>query len=296
MMGTPVYMAPEQCRGLKTIGDRADVYALGVMLYEMLASRPPFWAEAPGDVIGMHMFQPPPSIRQFVPDVDQRLERLLESMLQKDPQVRPAMAEVGRVLKELGHLTSEVMPMRLAGVQEARSAPEPPISNSGQRRFPSPRPESPPPAAASPPALAAALMSQTDPDATKQFLELAPTSRQPVVQIGAQVAAKIQAEAQRLAPMAQPLEAAGASANFDGETEILRSPRGKAELGPARNVPSLLDPPTPYLPERATLRRLRDNLSGVSQSSRMGILVFVGLLLVAVLITLVIIFAGNHGE
>jgi serine/threonine-protein kinase len=42
VMGTPVYMSPEQCKGGKSVGDRADVYALGVMLFEMLAGRTPF--------------------------------------------------------------------------------------------------------------------------------------------------------------------------------------------------------------------------------------------------------------
>lgn len=53
MMGTPVYMSPEQCRGLKTIADRTDGYALGVMLFEMLTGRPPFLAAAPGHTIAM---------------------------------------------------------------------------------------------------------------------------------------------------------------------------------------------------------------------------------------------------
>lgn len=113
VMGTPIYMAPEQCRGIKTIDDKADVYALGVMIFEMQAGRPPFHAEAPGDVIGMHMFQQPPPLSAHVPDCDPTLNLLIAKMLAKDPQRRPSMSEVGQTLKALCNLVSDVMPIRL---------------------------------------------------------------------------------------------------------------------------------------------------------------------------------------
>ena len=107
LLGTPIYMSPEQCRGAKNVGDRSDVYALGVMLFEMLAGRPPFETEMPGEYIALHIFQPPPSLRQFAPSVDERLEQLLLSMLTKDPKLRPPMAEVANRLKHLGNLQSD---------------------------------------------------------------------------------------------------------------------------------------------------------------------------------------------
>lgn len=107
LLGTPIYMSPEQCRGAKNVGDRSDVYALGVMLFEMLAGRPPFETEMPGEYIALHIFQPPPSLRQFAPAVDERLEQLLLSMLTKDPKLRPPMVEVANRLKYLGNLQSD---------------------------------------------------------------------------------------------------------------------------------------------------------------------------------------------
>ncbi|MFN2604562.1 MAG: serine/threonine-protein kinase, partial [Gemmatimonadaceae bacterium] len=97
-IGSPYYMAPEQVQGQR--GDaRSDVYSLAVMMFEMLTSRPPFFSEAPGDLIAMHMLQPPPALRDFIPDIDPILERLIEAMLSKDPQVRPLMADVAQQLK-----------------------------------------------------------------------------------------------------------------------------------------------------------------------------------------------------
>lgn len=123
VMGTPTYMAPEQCRGIKTIGDRVDVYALGVMLFEMVSGRPPFVAEAPGDIIGMHMFQPPPMLDGYMPHCDPALKRLIHSMLGKDPATRPSMNDVAQTLKALGNLSSEVMPMRILAEQDGAAPP-----------------------------------------------------------------------------------------------------------------------------------------------------------------------------
>ena len=107
LLGTPIYMSPEQCRGAKNVGDRSDVYALGVMLFEMLSGRPPFETDMPGEYIALHIFQPPPSLHQFVPGADERLAQLLLSMLTKDPKLRPPMAEVAQRLKHLGNLQSD---------------------------------------------------------------------------------------------------------------------------------------------------------------------------------------------
>ena len=55
VMGTPAYMSPEQCRGTREIDHRTDIYALGVILFEMLCGRPPFVSEGFGEMVHLHI-------------------------------------------------------------------------------------------------------------------------------------------------------------------------------------------------------------------------------------------------
>jgi len=83
MMGTPKYMSPEQCRGAGDVDHRTDLYALGCILFEMLAGRVPFVAEGAGEIMGMHQFVEPPPLRAFRPDVPVELEQLVNRLLAK---------------------------------------------------------------------------------------------------------------------------------------------------------------------------------------------------------------------
>lgn len=87
-LGTPLYMAPEQARG-ERVDHRCDLYALGVMIYEMLAGRPPF--DGGGDpmmVIHEHIYKEPPPPTRFNSQIPPYVEQLLLQMLQKDPEKR----------------------------------------------------------------------------------------------------------------------------------------------------------------------------------------------------------------
>src|SRR6185436_7010203 len=87
LIGTPIYMPPEQARAASAIDHRADLYSLGCMAYEMLAGRPPFVAAGAGELIAMHLFAPPDPLRAFA-QVSPELERIVMRLLEKEPGAR----------------------------------------------------------------------------------------------------------------------------------------------------------------------------------------------------------------
>jgi hypothetical protein len=109
VMGTPAYMAPEQCVSSATVDGKADVYALGVMLYQMLSGRLPFVSEDAGQLLLSHVRDEPPPLSSVAPDVPPNVVAAVEAMLAKDPAARPAMSDVAAKMSELGAV-SQVMP------------------------------------------------------------------------------------------------------------------------------------------------------------------------------------------
>ena len=93
LMGTPLYMSPEQCKGAGVLDHRTDIYSLGVMLYEMLAGRPPFVAEGVGELFAKHMLEEPPPITEFAPNVPPAMAAAIMKSLAKDPDARFASME-----------------------------------------------------------------------------------------------------------------------------------------------------------------------------------------------------------
>lgn len=98
-MGTPSYMAPEQCLGAANVDGKADVYSLGVMMFEMLAGTPPFVADVELVLLNMHVSKAPPALRTIAPTVSGSVAQLVQRMLSKAAGERPTMAEVVRVLQ-----------------------------------------------------------------------------------------------------------------------------------------------------------------------------------------------------
>ncbi|MEO8199725.1 MAG: protein kinase [Gemmatimonadota bacterium] len=87
-LGTPAYMSPEQATGEHHLDGRTDLYALGVVLFEMLAGAPPFGFSTPQVVMAKHRSEPPPSVRQLRPSVPPFLEAIVNRLLAKTPADR----------------------------------------------------------------------------------------------------------------------------------------------------------------------------------------------------------------
>ncbi|HEY5883567.1 MAG TPA: SUMF1/EgtB/PvdO family nonheme iron enzyme [Pyrinomonadaceae bacterium] len=91
VMGTPHYMSPEQCLG-EELDARADIYSMGIVLYEMLCGRVPFNSPISTAVVVQHVNQPPPPLRSFNADISPQVESAVLHALQKARDARPLTA------------------------------------------------------------------------------------------------------------------------------------------------------------------------------------------------------------
>ncbi|MEV4681490.1 serine/threonine-protein kinase [Streptomyces kurssanovii] len=91
-IGSPAYMAPEQAMG-GAVGPYTDLYALGVLLHELLSGNVPFAGSTALGVLHRHLHEPPLPVRQLRPEVPEPLEALVLRLLAKDPQHRPSGAQ-----------------------------------------------------------------------------------------------------------------------------------------------------------------------------------------------------------
>jgi len=91
-IGTPAYMSPEQASGSTRLDGRSDVYALGCVVYEMLAGQPPFDGPTPQAVVAGHLATPVPDLRASDPDIPLFVPRAVERAMAKEPEDRFASA------------------------------------------------------------------------------------------------------------------------------------------------------------------------------------------------------------
>lgn len=92
-MGTPLYMPPEQIENARTIDERADIYALGITLYEMLCGRTPFAEYREFELMRAQMSMKPPSMKNYRRDIPDRLEAIVMKALEKKRENRYPNAE-----------------------------------------------------------------------------------------------------------------------------------------------------------------------------------------------------------
>ena len=101
-VGTPLYMAPEQCDGRRPITPGTDVYALGVNLFHMLAGRPPFQGTSLLTLISQQCNEPPPALHKLNPDLSDGVCRIVEKALSKLPEAR--YADAADLVRDLDRL------------------------------------------------------------------------------------------------------------------------------------------------------------------------------------------------
>lgn len=92
IIGTPVYMSPEQAAGEPDVGPACDIYALGCVVYEMLAGEPPFTGRTEQAIRAKHIGEHPPSLLVVRPDLPPEAEAAIHQALAKQPAHRPASA------------------------------------------------------------------------------------------------------------------------------------------------------------------------------------------------------------
>jgi serine/threonine protein kinase len=111
MMGTPLYMSPEQCKSSATVDARSDIYALGCMLFEFAAGRTPFEGDA-GELIAKHQLVAPPKLSDVVSGAPPELERLVADMLAKALAERPQT--MGAIVDALDAMPTNATLVRIA--------------------------------------------------------------------------------------------------------------------------------------------------------------------------------------
>ena len=146
LLGTPQYMAPEQAAGMP-VDHRADLYAMGVILYECVTGQKPFVAESLYELLRKHVEQPPLPPRSIRPELDVSLEQLILCALAKSPEHRFATAQAMSVA--LQHATAQLPPEQwvpITGSGTHRAVPSggwQPTPQSWTPRAVPPRPSEP---------------------------------------------------------------------------------------------------------------------------------------------------------
>jgi serine/threonine-protein kinase len=117
LMGSPLYMSPDQLVQARDLDARSDVWALGVILFELLTGRAPFDGDDAPQLIAQILHRPAPSVSSFRPDVPRELAALIDSALVKDREQRiPNVAELARGLVPFAPEAGRFSLERIAGM------------------------------------------------------------------------------------------------------------------------------------------------------------------------------------
>jgi serine/threonine protein kinase len=120
IMGSPLYMSPEQMTSSRDVDGRADIWAIGTILFELIAGRPPFLGDTMPQLCGMILQEPPPFPRQFRPDLPEGLQAAMLRCLEKDRARRFGnVAELAAALAPFGSANATRSAERVSKVLSA---------------------------------------------------------------------------------------------------------------------------------------------------------------------------------
>jgi serine/threonine-protein kinase len=123
VMGSPLYMSPEQCAGAGGVDTRTDVYSLGCVMFEMATGRPPFESGGVGAVLSMHIYEQPTPPRALNPEISAPLDGLILSLLAKRPEGRPPTMRA--VIDQLDALSAGVFRQTAPTRRDGPTGPPP---------------------------------------------------------------------------------------------------------------------------------------------------------------------------
>ena len=139
MMGSPLYMSPEQLHSSKDVDSRTDIWALGVILYELVAGKLPFFADSVAELVTRILTEPPPPLRDMRPDVPGALEAVILRCLEKDRSRRfESVGELAGALQSFASRRGRLSLERISGVMRsaglsASALAMPPSSDSPEQ-------------------------------------------------------------------------------------------------------------------------------------------------------------------
>lgn len=108
VVGTPLYLSPEQARGVSNLTPASDLYSLSAMLFHMASGRPPFEGMTSADIMSKHVKDPPPDIMELMCNLPKPFCDLLRKLLSKRPEDREYSAKV--VAEKLGQILAKLEP------------------------------------------------------------------------------------------------------------------------------------------------------------------------------------------